>query len=150
MSMQHTLSLSILAIALAGAAGQALGADAAGGPTRDEVKAAVLKARASGELRPAGEATEPLTIRNAPSMLTQRQVREATLQARAHGELVPAGEGSPLVAQGGTRMARAEVRESTRQARADGELVPAGEGFGPVESHARGPARRAEMVAARR
>lgn len=145
MSPQHTLSVSILALALSGAAGQAL----AEGLSRAEVKASVLQARAHGELRPAGEATEPFAIPAARSTLSHRQVRDETLLARAHGELVPAGEGSPVVATTGTQMARAEVKEATRLARVNDELVPAGEGIGPVERQARAPWRRGEIVAGR-
>jgi len=150
MSQQHTLSLAILAIALSGAAGQAFAADANGNPTRAEVKASVLQARAEGTLTPAGEAIQPFTVRTAPSTLTHRQVRNETLQARAQGELVPAGEGSPIVATSGTQMARAEVKEATSQARMNNELVPAGEGIGPVEILARGPAKRIDLFAWKR
>lgn len=148
MSPQHTLSLAILMTALAASSGSALAAGENGSPSRAEVRASVLQARASGQLVPAGEAVQPFATSTGASTLTHRQVRDETLQARARGELVPAGEGSPLVAQSGTQMARAEVKEATRQARLNHELVPAGEGFGPVEYQARGPAKRAEMLAA--
>ncbi|MEO5883395.1 MAG: hypothetical protein ABIQ06_13340 [Caldimonas sp.] len=150
MSPKHILSLSILALALATTASGARAADPAGGPSRAEVKASVLQARAHGELVPAGEAIQPFATATGASTLSRRQVRDETLQARAHGTLVPAGEGSPVFTPSGTQLARAEVRESTRQARLNGELVPAGEGFGPVEYQARGPAKRAEIVAAAR
>ena len=148
MSPKHTLSLSILAAALAASAGGALAADESASPSRAEVKASVLQARASGQLMPAGEASQPFAMPTARSTLSYRQVRDETLQARAHGELVPAGEGSPAVAQSGTQMARAEVKEATRLARVNHELVPAGEGIGPVEYQARGPAKRPEILAA--
>ena len=146
MSTQHTVSLSILAIALAAAATSALAADAAGNPSRAEVRASVLQARASGQLMPAGEASQPFPTAAAISTTSSRQVHDETLQARAHHELVPAGEGAPTVAQGGTQMARADVKEATREARMHHELVPAGEGFGPVEI--RMAAKRPEWVAA--
>jgi len=145
MSPKHTLSLSILAAALAASSGGAF-ADESASPSRAEVKASVLQARAKGQLVPAGEATQPFATSTGTSTLTYRQVRDETLMARAHGELVPAGEGSPRVAEGGTQMARAEVKEATRQARMNHELVPAGEGMGPVEI--RMAARRPDWVAA--
>ncbi|MEP7301021.1 MAG: hypothetical protein ABI699_05785 [Caldimonas sp.] len=146
MSAPNLLSLSILAAALAATAGGAL---AAGNPGRAEVKAAVLQARADGELRPAGEAAGPLTIASGDSPLSRRQIRDDTLQARAHGELIPAGEGMVPAVAGGTLLARAEVKESTRQARLNGELIPAGEGIGSGALQARTHARRDETIAAR-
>jgi hypothetical protein len=145
----HPVSLSILTVtlALASSAGQALAADPSSSPTRAEVKASVLEARARGQLMPAGEASQPFAVAATPSTLSYREVRNETLMARAQGALVPAGEGSPAIASGGTQMARAEVRESTRMARVNHELVPAGEGIGPVEYQARGPARRLDTVA---
>ena len=147
MSAKYFLSVSIVA-ALAATASVALAAGETGSPSRAEVKAAVLQARASGELKPAGEASEPFTAATGDSTLSRRQVRADTLQARAHGELVPAGEGTIFAVQVGTQMARTDVRESTRQARLNGELIPAGEGMGPVEYQARVHTRRPEMLAA--
>ena len=114
------------------------------------MKASVLEARANGQLRPPGEATEPFASRGGTPVASYRQVREETLLARAHGKLVPAGEGSPYVAETGTQMARADVKEATRQARINHELIPAGEGIGPVEMVARAPAKRIELFAWRR
>ena len=150
MSPKQALLISIVAVALAASAGTALAADPSGSPTRAEVKAGVLEARANGQLKPAGEATQPFTAPAARSALSHREVREETLMARAHGQLVPAGEGSPYVAESGTQMARADVKEATRQARLDGALVPAGEGVGPVEILARGPSRKIELFAWKR
>jgi hypothetical protein len=139
----HPISLSILTVALAlvASAGQALAGDDAGAATRASVKASVLEARANGQLRPAGEATEPFAATSAGASRSARDVREETLLARAQGALVPAGEGSPVVAPSGTQLARAEVKESTRLARLNNELVPAGEGVGPTDRMARAPAR---------
>ena len=148
MSPKHTFYLSLIAAALAVTASSALAAEPAG-PSRAEVKAAVLEARANGQLRPAGEATQPLAIPGGTPVASYRQVRDETLMARAHGQLVPAGEGSPYVAEGGTQMARADVKEATRQARLRGELIPAGEGMGPVEM-ARAPSKRFELFAWKR
>ena len=145
----HPVSLLALTVTLAlvASAGQVIAAEAPQGPTRAEVKASVLAARARGELKPAGEASQPFLEPAAGEPRTVAQVRGETLAARASGTLVPAGEGAPAYAPTGTQMARAEVKESTRMARANGELVPAGEGIGPHERLARGPARRAETVA---
>jgi hypothetical protein len=145
----HPVSLAALTIALAlvASAGQALAADEAAAPTRAEVKASVLAARAHHELKPAGEATQPFAAPSGGAARSFADVRSETLEARAHGMLVPAGEGSPALEATGTRMARADVKESTHQARLHHELVPAGEGFGPTEQMARGPLRRSEMVA---
>ena len=150
MSSKQVLCLSLLAAALAVTAGNALAADPAAGPSRAEVKAAVLEARANGQLRPAGEATQPFAVQGGEPVASYRQVRDETLLARAFGQLVPAGEGSPHVAVTGTQMARAEVKAATLQARANDQLVPAGEGIGPVEMVARGPAKRFELLAWRR
>ena len=146
MSTKRTFSLSILAAALVVSARGALAADPSASPTRAEVKASVLQARAHGQLVPAGEASQAFPTAAGTSTLTSRQVRDETLQARAHGELVPAGEGSPQIEQGGTQMTRADVKEATRMARMNHELVPAGEGFGPVEVHM--AAKRPEWFAA--
>ena len=147
MTPKHLFSLSIIVAALAATAGGALAAG--DNPSRADVKAQVLQARANGELKPAGEAAEPFTTATGASTLSRRQVKDETLQARADGDLVPAGEGTIFVATSGTPMARAEVRESVRQARLNGELIPAGEGIGPVEYQARAHTRRAEMLAAK-
>ena len=146
MNPKHTLLLSLIAAALAATASSALAAEPAG-PSRAEVKAAVLEARAHGQLRPAGEATQPFATTGGTPTASYRQVREETLMARAHGQLVPAGEGSPYVAEGGAQMARADVKEATRQARIQQELIPPGEGMGPTEKVARAPARRIDLLA---
>jgi len=88
MSTKRTFSLSILAAALVVSASGALAAHPSASPTRAEVKASVLQARAHGQLMPAGEASQPIPTAAGTSTLTSRQVRDETLQARAHGELV--------------------------------------------------------------
>ena len=84
MSPKHILSLSILAAALAASAGGALAADPSGkGPSRAEVKASVLEARAHGQLMPAGEGrSSPRHEPAGTSTLSRRQVRDETLLAR--------------------------------------------------------------------
>jgi len=105
--------------------------------TRADMRAAVLAARAHGELVPAGEAIEPLVHTTSTSERSRADVRDEVLQARAQGELVPAGEA--MAAQTSwvpSTLARAEVKEAVRIARQRGELVPAGEGVVPVARNA--------------
>jgi hypothetical protein len=144
----HPVSLAILTVTLAlvASAGQAFAGDEAMAPTRAEVKASVLAARAQRELVPAGE-SQPRALPTAGAARTRDEVRDETTIARLFGMLVPAGEGSPAFAPTASYLARAEVKESTRLARLNGELVPAGEGIGPVEQTARGPVGHREFVA---
>ena len=62
--------------------------------TRADVKAQVLQARAAGELRPAGEASEPMAYRFGPSTRSRADVRAEVVMARLQGDLVPAGQGA--------------------------------------------------------
>ena len=85
--------------------------------TRADVRAQVLEARAAGELRPAGDASEPMAYRFGPSMLARADVKADTVLARLHGELTPSGEGfgpverqQRLVRYPGERMAAAPRR----------------------------------------
>ena len=106
--------------------------------TRADVKAQVLQARAAGELRPAGEASEPMAYRFGPSTRSRADVRAEVVLARLQGDLVPAGQGTESHdATGPSVLARAAVRADTVQARLQGELTPSGEGFGPVERQQR-------------
>ena len=66
--------------------------------TRADMRAAVLAARAHGELVPAGEAMAAQTSW-VPSTLARAEVKEAVRIARQRGELVPAGEGVVPVAR---------------------------------------------------
>jgi hypothetical protein len=120
--------------------------------TRADMRAAVLAARASGELVPAGEAVQPFAHLTTTSERSRAEVRNEVLQARAEGALVPAGQGiSAQTTSVPSMLARAEVKETVRIARQRGELVPAGEGIGPVERHADAyPARSASYAANRR
>jgi len=102
--------------------------------TRADVRAQVLEARASGQLRPAGEASEPTAYRFGAPTRTRADVRAEVLQARLSGDLVAAGQGADIDEATGLSMrARADVRAETVMARLQGELVPSGQGFGPVE-----------------
>ena len=60
--------------------------------TRQDVRAEVLQARASGELIPAGEAIAPFE-KPTPSILARATVKEEYRMARMRGELIPDGEG---------------------------------------------------------
>ena len=149
MQAKPLLRLSIAAIAFAAFASTAPAQ--AQTTTRADMHAAVLAARARGELVPAGEAVQPFTHMTTTSERSRTDVRQEVLQARAEGELVPAGEA--MAAQTTwvpSVLARAEVKESVRVARQRGELVPAGEGVGPVERHARAHSTRNDSYAANR
>ena len=117
--------------------------------TRADVKAQVLQARAAGELRPAGEAAEPMAYRFGPSTRSRADVRAEVVTARLQGDLVPAGQGAEAgAATGPSMLARADVRADTVLARLHGELTPSGEGFGPVDRQARLVRYPAETLAA--
>jgi len=106
--------------------------------TRAEVRAQVLEARATGQLRPAGEASEPRAYRFGAPTRTRADVRAEVLQARLQGDLVAAGQGADVDEATGLSMrARADVRAETVMARLQGELIPSGEGFGPVDRNPR-------------
>ena len=147
MQAKSLLRLSIAALTFAAFA-STVPLQAQASPRADRT-AAVLAARARGELVPAGEAVQPFAHLATTSERSRADVREETLQARAEGELVPAGEA--MAAQTSwvpSVLARAEVKESVRVARQRGELVPAGEGIGPVERHARAYSARSDSYAA--
>ena len=127
-------SLIVVAGAVAAGPTHAAGATAWSPTTRAEVRAQVLEARATGQLRPAGEAAEPMSYRFGAPTRTRAEVRAEVLMARAQGDLVAAGQGAEADEATGLSMrARADVRAETVMARLQGELVPSGEGFGPVE-----------------
>jgi hypothetical protein len=149
MNATHLFKLSIVAVAFAAAAGGAAAQSQA--PTRADMNAAVMAARARGELIPAGEAVQPFARTTIGSTRSRADARREVLQARADGELIPAGEGMSFDAPTApSLLARADVKESVRLARQRGELIPAGEGMGPVEWQARGyPARSASYAANR-
>ena len=97
---------------------------------------AIAEARARGELRPAGEAVEPLTPARAGASRTRADVRAETLAARASGALVPAGEAVTPFAEPATpsMLGRAEVRQEVLDARAEHAQIPSGQGFGPTDT----------------
>ena len=130
---KQLLISSLIVVAGAVAAGPTHAAGATE-TTRAEVRAQVLEARATGQLRPAGEAAEPMGYRFGAPTRTRAEVRAEVLMARAQGDLVAAGQGAEADEATGLSMrARADVRAETVMARLQGELVPSGQGFGPVE-----------------
>jgi len=149
MSAKHFVTVSIIAAAIAAAAGSALAAGPSGSPSRISVKTEVLQARNDRTLQPAGEATQPFAVITSDSLVTRGEVRAEAMQARARGEMIAAGQGPSFAVTTGTQLARADVRESARQANMNGELMRAGEGVGPVEQQARTHLSRAEIVAMR-
>jgi len=145
MQAKSVFRLSIVAVAFAATA--AVAQDQA--PTRADMKAAVVAARARGELVPAGEAVQPFARATTTSARSRTDVRDEVLQARAQGELVPAGQGMRVETTWVPSMlARAEVKESVRLARQRGELIPAGEGIATRHAGAY-PARSAAYAANR-
>lgn len=117
--------------------------------SRAEVKAAVLSARASGALRPAGEAAEYEVAPQRGSQRARAELHAEVLGARAAGELVPAGEAvTPFAEPSVSTLARADVKAEVRLARLQGELIPSGQGFGPVETVAKAPRHPTFAVAA--
>ena len=139
MNTKQFLVSSLIVVAGAVAASTPARADGGYAPlARADVKAQVLQARASGELRGAGEASEPTAYRFGAPTRSRADVRAEVVLARLHGDLVPAGQGAESNdASGLSMLARADVRADTVQARLHGELIPSGEGFGPVERQQR-------------
>jgi hypothetical protein len=149
MNAKQIFRFSIVAVALAAAAPYAAAQGAS--PTRADVKASVLEARARGALIPAGEATHPVNAATFVAQRTRADARREVLQARADGDLVPAGQGMSFDAPSPVSMlARAEVKESVRVAVQRGEMIPPGEGMGPVEWHAKGYPSRSSSYASNR
>ena len=149
MNAKQVFRFSIVAVALAAAAPFA--AAQGQSPTRAEVKAGVLQARARGELVPPGQAVQPFAVQSTGMQRSREDVRQEVLQARADGELIPAGQGAGFdVPSTLSMLARAEVKETVRLARQRGELIPAGEGMGPVEWHAKGYPSRSSSYASNR
>lgn len=133
MNAKQVFVASVVAVSIGGAFVTAAKADeSAQGPTRAEVKALVLQARADGTLVPAGEATQPMAYPMAASTRTREELRAEVRQARASGELVARGESiATFEPTSYSTLARAEVREAVRIARVNGELMPNGEGYRP-------------------
>jgi hypothetical protein len=101
--------------------------------SRASVKASVAAARATHQLRPAGDAADyyvaPTT--STSSTLTRAEVNKDVREARVDGLLRPAGEAEErTVARDPLTWdrSRAEVKTDVLEARAHGDLIPAGEG----------------------
>ncbi|MES2264509.1 MAG: DUF4148 domain-containing protein [Pseudomonadota bacterium] len=93
---------------------------AAGGLTREQVKADVLRARAAGELE-FNDYTYPV-IASEPSGLTREQVKAEVLRARAAGELDFNDYEYPVIVSAPSGKTREQVRAEVIAARAAGEL----------------------------
>ncbi|CAN5801953.1 hypothetical protein BH11PSE8_BH11PSE8_10410 [soil metagenome] len=125
MQTKHLIALSALAFATSAAMAAPL--------TRADLEQSVVAARASHQLRPAGDAADYTAPLQATSSTTRAQVESEVSVARAAGQLQPAGEAGDepyawIATDTGTRVSRASVKAETLRARANGELVPAGEG----------------------
>lgn len=125
---------SVMVAAASAALTSTVWADESQPLSRAEVTAAVVQARADGQLRPAGEAAEQYRAPMLGSERARAQVLAEVLEARKLGQLIPAGQGiEPFVQAGGTTVTRREVQSEVQLARSRNELIPAGEGFGPIE-----------------
>ena len=91
MHTHRSIYLSIVAASLACAfAGTTPAAEPAKGPTRAEVKALVLQARANDTLMPAGEV--PIPFAAFSPTRSRAEVKAEVMRARANDELIAAGE----------------------------------------------------------
>jgi len=138
MNAKQLVIVSVIAIAAGAALAPVAFAADGSSLTRAEVSASVLQARASGQLRRAGDAADYYVQDQAGGAVrTRAEVRAEVLAARASHELVASGEASlPIGAATAfepSYLARATVKDETRMARAHGELIPSGQGFGPTE-----------------
>jgi len=127
MSTKNFAALATVALALAGASVTAFAADT--GLTREQVRAELARARASGELLPNSESygynNASITLPKAQvaattdSGKTREQVRAELARARVDGTLVPNSESygyaAPVVA-GASSRTRAEVRAEAIEA----------------------------------
>lgn len=120
--MKKHLNLSVIALTLLTA-----GAAMAGGLSREEVVAELVRARNAGELL-ANSYENPEAARRteaaAPSTISRAAVLDELKRARAAGELdrPDADYGLPLVVTQASTKTRAEVKAELAAARASGEL----------------------------
>ncbi|MBA2673318.1 DUF4148 domain-containing protein [Ramlibacter sp.] len=152
MIARPSLVLSIVITSLAWAwAGPALASERDSGPTRADVKAAVIEARADGELMPAGERS--FVVATGRGTGVRADVKAAVLQAIAHGELLQPGDRPMPFAAAQSLRARSDVKGEVMQAKAGSGLTPAGERlslFEPASYPARAYRPRIEMTASSR
>ena len=152
MNAKPSFLLSAVVIAAAASfAGPVQAGDTGDALSRAEVKAAVLQARAAGELMRAGEGF--MTFQPSRGTGTRAEVKAGVLQAMARGELMPAGDRPMAFAMPTSTRARGEVKDEVRQAQAAGQLLPAGERtayFEPASAPTRAYRDGGEMTAAAR
>ena len=119
-------------------------------PTRDQVRADFLQARATGHAMPAGEASALFADESASVALTRADVCSEFALARMAGQLVPRGDASSAIDDGSiSLLSRAQVRDEVRVAQARGELMPAGEAYATPIRQARRATSDAMIVATR-
>lgn len=148
----RSLVLSTVVTAMASAwSGPAVASEADAGATRAEIQAAVLEARANGELMPAGERF--FFVATGRGTAVRADVKAAVLQAASSGELMRAGDRPTPFTPAQSLRARSDVKGEVMQAKAGSELTPAGErlsSFEPASYPARAYRPRAEMTASSR
>lgn len=131
MKIRHTLIASLLpVVSVAALAAGPADSDAV---SRASMKASVAAARATHQLRPAGDAADYYVVptTSTSSTLTRAEVNKEVREARVDGQLRPAGEAEEYTVAHGPLTwdrSRAEVKADVLEARAHGELIPAGEG----------------------
>jgi hypothetical protein len=141
MNVKQALFTGVIALTTAGAFADDITIDKAHSAStlaRDEVRADVLKARADGELLPAGEGYAGIPVA-ATSNVARFDIKRQVLAARAAGELQVAGEADPrsnAVFDVASARSRADVKAEVIAARQGGELLPAGEAHA-IQSNAR-------------
>jgi hypothetical protein len=132
MKVNRVLFTSVIALASAGAFADDITIDKAHSAsvlTRDQVKATVLKARASGELLAAGEGYVGVPVA-VTSNVARSDIKGQVIAARAAGELQAVGEADPRsdrVFQVASTRSRADVKAEVIAARQAGQLLPSGE-----------------------
>jgi hypothetical protein len=135
MRTKQVIAASLIALATSAAFADDITLDkvpAGSTVTRSQVKADVLKARASGQLLSAGEAYNG-TPEPVGSNVARSEVKTGVLAARSNGQLLAAGEADPRGARefaASSTRSRADVKAEVIAARKAGELMPAGEAYG--------------------
>jgi hypothetical protein len=143
MNVKQVLFTSAIALAAGGAFADDITIDKSHSAsifTRDQVKADVLKARATGELLSAGEGYAGVPVA-ATSNVARSDIKGQVLTARSAGELQVAGEADPrgnAVFHVASARSRSDVKAEVIAARQAGELLPAGEAHA-ILSNARPP-----------
>jgi len=134
MNVKQVLFTGAIALASAGAFADDITIDKSHSASllaRDQVKADVLNARATGKLLSAGEGYTGIPVA-ATSNVARSDIKGRVLAARAAGELQPVGEADPrsnTVFHVASARSRADVKAEVIAARQAGELLPAGEAY---------------------